>query len=306
MFVTRRNVAGRSVEAVRAEIDRLQAGRRAAGLPPLIVATDQEGGLVSRLSPPLPFHPSLAALANLESDARVRQARLQGETVGEELARLGVNLDFAPVIDLHAPGAGALVDVGSHIEQRAISADPRVVDEIAIAFTRGLESRGVEATLKHFPGLGRVATDTHLFSARLDVAEGELARADWAPFRAAISQTSAALMVAHVNLGARDPERPASQSRAVVDGLLRREWGFDGLIVTDDLVMGAVFRNNICAGVVDSLDAGVDLLLVAWDGRQYYSLMRCALNALGLGRVDTPLLTRSQQRLDRFTATLAR
>ena len=91
-----------------------------------------------------------------------------------------------------------------------------------------------------------------------------------------------------------------------MDGLLRREWGFDGLIVTDDLVMGAVFRNNICAGVVDSLDAGVDLLLVAWDGRQYYSLMRCALNALGLGRVDTPLLTRSQQRLDRFTATLAR
>lgn len=304
VFITKRNVAGRSVEDVRAEIDRLQAGRRAAGLPPLIVATDQEGGRVARLSPPLAAPPSLAALAGLAPEARVAQARRQGETAGADLARIGVNLDFAPVVDLQGLSAGSTLDFGSHVEQRAISSDPAVVSEIAIAFAEGLEARGVEATFKHFPGLGRVDTDTHLFQASLDADEGELARADWAPFRAGLSRTSAALMVAHVSLRARDADRPASQSRAVIDGLLRREWGFDGLIVTDDLAMGAVYRHDICDGVADSLNAGADLLLVGWDGRQYYLLMRCLLNANARGHVDATMLMRSSARLERFTGRL--
>jgi beta-N-acetylhexosaminidase len=296
IFVTRHNIS-RGAESLRAEIAHLQELRRKAGLPPLIVTTDQEGGLVSHLSPPLAARPPLAELATLAAPERKRKAQAQGEALGAELAALGVSLDFAPVVDLHSDIDGGRLDFNSFIQQRAISSDPTVVTEIATAFAHGLEAQGVQATLKHFPGLGRVPEDTHHFRAHLKVTPEELAGADWRPFRDSLAGSNSALMVGHVVVDALDPERPASQSKAVVDGLLRGKWRFDGLIVTDDLNMGAVFRHGLCSGVVASLNAGVDLLLISYDGRQYYPIMRCVLEADAQGAIDQAALERSAQRL---------
>ncbi|HUO55132.1 MAG TPA: glycoside hydrolase family 3 N-terminal domain-containing protein [Rhodoblastus sp.] len=289
VFITRHNISG-GAEALRAEIAHLQELRWQADLPPLIVATDQEGGLVSHLSPPLVAWPPLAELAGLPQSERESKAQAQGEAVGAELAALGVTLDFAPVVDLRS-------NLNNEIEQRAIASDPAVVAAIATAFAKGLEAKGVEATLKHFPGLGRIAEDTHHFRAHLKATPEDLAGSDWLPFRKSLAGTNSALMVGHVVVDALDPERPASQSKPVVDGLLREKWGFGGLIVTDDLNMGAVFHHDLCSGVVASLNAGVDLLLVSYDGRQYYPMMRCVLAADAKGAIDQPAMQRSARRL---------
>ena len=152
-LITRHNIVGSTVERLREEISALQARRRAAGLPPLIVAADQEGGIVSHLAPPLSKLPALSTLAGLAPDVRDRKAEEFGRIHGQELAALGVNQNLAPVLDLRPDLKRNRFDFNTLIGQRAISDDPATVADIARAYVRGLEASGVGATVKHFPGL---------------------------------------------------------------------------------------------------------------------------------------------------------
>jgi beta-N-acetylhexosaminidase len=297
IYITRHNVAGRTPDAIRSEISELQARRRAAGLSPLIVAADQEGGIVSHLAPPLTAQPSLATFADLPPDARKASAEKMGRAQGAELASLGVTVDFSPVVDLK-PAAGHKFDFNTLINQRAISDDPDKVAEVGLAYVQGLNASGVRATLKHFPGLGRVGTDTHHFSARLDVPVAELEATDWRPFREVLAASNALLMVGHVTLPAVDPDRPASHSKRVIDGMIRQKWDYQGVVITDDLVMGAVYT-HLCTAVVEGLNAGVDLLLVAYDGSQFYRAFDCAPDALKRHELDIAALHDSEARLMR-------
>jgi beta-N-acetylhexosaminidase len=297
VFLTTRNARGRTAPALRDEIARLQGLRRDAGLPPLIVATDQEGGMVSRLSPPLSRQPPLADVAALPAADRSAAAHDYGAAQGRELAGIGITVDFAPVVDLGSDLSPNPFDLHSRIPERAISTDPAIVAEVALAYSRGLQSTGVTPTLKHFPGLGRVRTDTHHFSATHDTPVAVLAASDWIPFRAVAAQGGSHIMVGHVALATLDPQRPASLSQRVVQGLLRDGWGFDGVVITDDLTMGAVYSRGICGAAVEALNAGVDLLLIAYDAEQYYRAMACVLAAYRQGRLDQTLLNRSAARL---------
>lgn len=299
IYVTGRNVTGRTAEALKADIAALQARRRTAGLPALIVATDQEGGIVSHLAPPLTRLPALASLAELAPDQRNAKAEEFGRIHGRELASLGINLNFAPVLDLRPEARRNRFDFNTLISQRAISDDPAKVSAIAGAYIHGLESAGVNATVKHFPGLGRVRADTHHFTANLDTPVSELEASDWRPFRDVLSTTSARLMVGHVALSALDPGRPASHSKAVIDGLIRKTWNYQGIVMTDDLVMGAIYQHDVCTAVVEALNAGADLLLVAYDGAQFYRLFACATSAAAQGRLDDSMLQESETRLTR-------
>lgn len=299
IYVTRHNVAGRTAAALKAEIAALQDRRRIAGLPPLIVAADQEGGIVSHLAPPLTALPSLASLAELAPDEQRAKAEEFGRIHGREMASLGVNLNFAPVLDLRPAARRNRFDFNTLISQRAISDDPAKVSMIAAAYIHGLEASGVGATVKHFPGLGRVRADTHHFSADLDTPIGELEATDWRPFREVLSTSDARLMVGHVAVGALDPGRPASHSKAVIDGLIRKTWNYQGIVVTDDLVMGAIYQHDFCTAVVEALNAGVDLLLVAYDGAQFYRIFACASNAANRDALDTGMLRDSEIRLKR-------
>lgn len=300
VYVTRRNLRGRNAEALRAEISSLQARRRAASLPPLIVAADQEGGIVSHLAPVLTELPALATLANLPTDLRERMAEEYGRIHGRELAALGVNLNFAPVLDLRPENKITRFDFNTLIGRRAISGDPARVAAVALPYIRGLETSGVGATVKHFPGLGRVRGDTHHFSADLETDIDELEASDWRPFRQALAGSRAALMVGHVRLTGVDPDRAASHSRKVIDGIVRRKWNFQGVVVTDDLVMGAIYQHDVCSAVAEALNAGVDLLLVAFDGAQFYRLFACAKAAAGKGKLDPAMLGQSEVRLKRL------
>jgi len=299
IYVTRHNIRGRTADALRAEIAALQDRRRAAGLPPLVVAADQEGGIVGHLSPPLTKLPALATLAGLAPDVQQAKAEEFGRIHGRELAGLGVNLNLAPVLDLKPPVRRNRLDFHTLIGQRAIATDPVIVGTIASAYVRGLEASGVGATLKHFPGLGRVRTDTHHFSASLDTPVEQLEASDWRPFREVLAHSNAQLMVGHVTLTAVDPDRAASHSRRVVEGIIRDKWHYQGIVMTDDLVMGAIYQHDVCKAVVEAMNAGVDLLLVAYNGAQFYRIFDCALEGSRQGRLDVDALRASEARLGR-------
>lgn len=300
IFVSRRNLVGRSAKDLREEIRRLQDLRRHAGLPPLRVAADQEGGIVSKLSPWLPNRPAPSALAGLAPDERRAAARALGRDQGRDLLSLGVTINFAPVLDLRNDRAPDPLDFNSLIARRAISGDPAVVEEVAAAYAAGLAEAGVRPTVKHFPGLGRVGGDTHHFRAAIGDTRETLEASDWRPFRHVLAgNPQALLMVGHVVLSAVDPERPASHSRRVIDGVIRGDWGYDGLIVTDDLVMTPIYQHGLCRAVGEALNAGVDLLLVAFDGTQFYRAMACAMDAARRGELDPAALAASRERLDR-------
>lgn len=288
VFITTRNIQGKSAEELRREIAELQALQAIQGLPPLYIATDQEGGAVSRLSPLVPPQPSLAAWLKTGSahDYAAKQARA--------LAELGVNLNFSPVVDLKHPELG---DFGpSLLAQRAIAADPAVVSAAAGEYCRSLEENGVRCTLKHFPGLGRVEVDTHWTEGQVSGSRSELEKSEWRPFREVTRDTPAFLMVGHARVTELDPDHPASISRALIQGLIRETWGHEGIVVTDDLAMGPIYGRSggVGAAAVQAINAGVDLLLVSYDGELYYEAMNELLRNPGL---DPEMLRRSAGRL---------
>jgi beta-N-acetylhexosaminidase len=283
VFVTKRNVAGMDAAAIAREIASLQAIRKTQGLQPLWIATDQEGGSVARMSPPLPRQTTLAkVIRDLSGAARQAVVRDYAVTQGRGLADLGINLNFAPVIDLDH-GVRNPADAYTRIGTRAISADPAVVAEVAGTYCDGLAAAGVLCTLKHFPGLGRVFEDTHQSEGVLTLSRAELEVSDWVPFRRLLGNGSgAAVMVGHVRLPALDSAQPVSTSAVAINGLLRDAWSYQGLVVTDDLCMGAIYagRDGIAKASVRALNAGVDLLLISWDGEQLYPVLAELLTAV--------------------------
>jgi beta-N-acetylhexosaminidase len=301
-FVSSRNVRGKSVVEVKDQIQRLQNQRKEQGLLPLWIATDQEGGVVSKLSPPLTRLPALAEIVKQHADAVQRQQAVRqfGLTQGRELASVGVNLNFAPVVDLNHEVKNPN-DRYTRISQRAISHDPAVVAQVAAWYCAALEESGVRCTLKHFPGLGRVFEDTHAKRGNLTTSLAELTNTDWVPFRALMGHTKAFTMLAHVQLTDVDSERPASISAPVIAGMLRGEWKYDGVLITDDFSMGAIYASS--AGMenssIEALNAGVDLILISYDPDQYYRVMYALLHADEQGRLSPELLQRSDRRLSR-------
>ena len=300
VFVTQRNAYGKTAEQLRGEIAEMQQLRRSSGMPDLIVATDQEGGVVSRLSPPLMRRPALSSLAaGSRGQAKLfADAEDYGRQQGMELADLGVTVNFSPVVDLKAEVPGNRLDLHSRISQRAISSSPEQTAMVALAYGRGLESRGVRPTLKHFPGLGGVRADTHHFSATLVTPVGELATRDWLPFRHAVAQSGALIMLGHVILPGIDPENPVSFSRAVVQDVIRGAWQHEGLLVTDDLTMAAAYNHGLCEATVKGLNAGVDLLLISYDDEKFYESMYCAVAAYKNSSLEEDQLRRSDRRLE--------
>jgi beta-N-acetylhexosaminidase len=298
IYLTRRNLRDRTLAEVAGEIRALQAVREQAGLPPLIVAADQEGGPVSHLSPLLEAMPPLASLASAGPE-RAKLSREYGRQQAEGLARLGVNLNFGPVVDLLPAGPNAQNDRLTCLASRAIGHDPEIVTEIAAGYIDGLASQGVGATLKHFPGLGRVQGETHLAAAKLNMPLAALAD-DWQPFQRLAGQQASAMMLAHVTLPELDAHHAASHSATVVGGLLRGRWGYQGLLITDDLNMGAVYDLGIGRVASEALAAGVDLILVSYDPDQYFRALQGAAAAWRDGKIDRQKLFSSQHRLANF------
>jgi beta-N-acetylhexosaminidase len=300
VFLTSHNVRERTIGEVREIVEALQATRARQNLPPLWIATDQEGGAVSRLSPPLARSGSLSGIVAKYADEKARSAEV-GRFAAEqarELSYVGVNLNFAPVVDINHHTINPK-DRLTRIYARAIAADPQVVMDVAGRYCATLWQGGIRCTLKHFPGLGRVFEDTHREDAQLNASIADLAASDWIPFRTLMQDGTAFTMLGHARLTAVDPDRPASFSRAVVGDLIRRQWQHEGVLITDDFCMGAVTdsRAGVGQAAVEALNAGVDLILVSYDPAQYYPVMHALLRAYRNGSLQQEALERSEIRL---------
>ena len=224
----------------------------ALAAPPLL-AIDQEGGRVSRLEPWIGPTPPARRLAGAGTAA----VRAFAGATGRSLRALGFNLDFAPVVDLSEPTAP------NGIGDRAFGVDPEQVALLAGAFLDGLQGEGVAGCLKHFPGLGDTVVDSHRELPTVGRDRQRLESQDLVPFRR-LAPRAAAVMVGHGVYPALAPgdERPACLSPAIVQGALRGELGFRGLVATDDLEMGAVSPfDEGGAAAVQAIEAGCDLLL---------------------------------------------
>lgn len=299
VFITARNVQNKTKDEIKQEIQTLQTIRQSQGSPPLWIATDQEGGMVSRLSPPLSLLPQLSSLIDSTEVERSKQEVINyGRTHGSELAEVGVNLNFAPVVDLNK-GLINPKDKFSQIYQRAISTDTTVVTKVASWYCQALAEYGVRCTLKHFPGLGRVEADTHLEDAELQTSVEELVREDWIPFRTLMADTKAFTMLSHAKLVAVDSEYPTSFSKSVVTGILRNDWNYNGILITDDFSMGAVYRSKsgLRNATVKAINAGVDFVLISYDKDLYYEGMNALLKADSRNELDQEALERSGRRL---------
>ena len=304
VFVTARNARGRTKSALAAEIARFRARAEAAGQKPFWITTDQEGGSVSRLSPPLPRQPSLGRLlaATTAPEARGPAVADFAARQAGALAEIGVNLNFAPVADLNLD-AKAARDRHTRVRHRALSSDPGLVAEAARIYCEALLSHSVACTLKHFPGLGRVIADTHLTSATLKTPQEVLATTDWVPFRQVIDATPAAVMIGHPHPASVDSEaRPASTSPAVIGGIVRKGFGFDGVVITDDLAMGAIKKRKggMARAAVEAIGAGADLVLVGLDGDHVYGVLYALLDAVRSGEISKEKLEISKKRLQRL------
>lgn len=269
---------GSSVEQIRAMVDTLQQCRRDAGLPRLWIATDQEGGPVEKLSPPVPKLPPLGKLveqADADHDEIIRTVARYAESQASVLAELGVNMNLAPVVDLRPSRKPDRFDLYSRIDRRAVSADPQVVSLVGETYVRVFAEHGITCVLKHFPGLGRIPEDTHFFPARCDVSARTLEGSDWIPFRSIAATTSAGMMLGHVRVTSLDPEYPASCSSAIAHDLLRQRWGVRNLLVTDDFSMAPIYHGpgGIRGAARRSLAAGVDLILVSYDAEAVYDIL---------------------------------
>ena len=223
VFITDKNVRYKSKEQIKKDIATLQEIRRTKGLPPLWVAADQEGGMVSRLSPPLTRLPSLGRIIDDDRDLEQQKDKIieYATTQAKELSEIGVNLNFSPVVDLNK-GIRNPRDRHSKIYRRAISDDKEVVAKVALWYCQTLEKYGVKCTIKHFPGLGRVSTDTHVAEANLGTSVEELTNDDWVPFREVMKNSQAFTMLGHAKLTAVDAENAASFSKKVVDDITRQ------------------------------------------------------------------------------------
>ncbi|MBM4358226.1 MAG: beta-N-acetylhexosaminidase [Deltaproteobacteria bacterium] len=224
---------------------------------PPFIAVDQEGGKVARLRAPvleLPPMRSLAAHGDPDLTARV------GEELGRQLAALGFNLNFAPVMDVDSNPENPIIG------DRSFGRDPRTVMRHGVAFVCGLQAAGVLACAKHFPGHGDTSVDSHLELPVVDADMARLAQIELPPFRAASGAGVASMMTAHVVYKGIDPTVPATFSRRICEDLLRREIGFEGVLFSDDLEMGAIAKHgSVEDAAIRAIEAGCDVLLVCSD-----------------------------------------
>jgi beta-N-acetylhexosaminidase len=271
----------------------LQSAARAAGHDlPLLVAVDQEGGRVARLREPWTVWPPLRALGRTGSEDI---ARRMGEALAAELRECGIRCDFAPVVDVDTNPDNPVIG------DRSFGDDAGLVGRLAVAMIRGLQEGGVAACAKHFPGHGDTAIDSHLDLPAVDHSRARLDDVELRPFREAIEAGVATIMTAHVLARELDDTLPATLSPALIDGLLRKEMKFDGVVVSDDLEMKAVAdRWSFDRSAALAARAGCDILPVCRTADAQVAAIEGVIRAAESGELAAKAMDDADRRIRRL------
>jgi beta-N-acetylhexosaminidase len=233
----------------------VQAYALLSGQPPLFIAIDQEGGTVARLPEPFTRFPGNSHIKTPS------HAKHFAKVTSRDLKSIGVNMNMAPVMDV------AATDIDSIMRDRAFGHDPAVVSELGGVVIDTFQTNGIMSVAKHFPGIGRTTLDSHrdrpIFDANID----NMRACDLIPFQAAIACQASGIMLSHILYSEIDPKWPASISSKIANDLLRRQMGYDGIVMTDDLDMGAIRKYYDIETVIDQiLLADIDITLICHKG----------------------------------------
>ena len=262
------------------------------GRIPLFITTDQEGGWVARLKTGATVLPGNMALGAAGSAELAEQA---GKITATELAAVGVNLNFAPVMDVNNNPHNPVID------RRSFGECPDLVSRLGSAYIKGLQRNGILATAKHFPGHGDTTVDSH---SDLPTVGGDVERIrtiELEPFRAAIEAKVSAIMTAHIVYPALDSHRPATLSYPILTGVLRGELGFGGLIITDDMEMKAIDkRYRTGEAAVMAIEAGADMVLTLWTYQNQVEVINALVSAVKSGRISEERIGQSVRRILKY------
>ena len=233
----------------------VQVYAKSCNQPPLFISIDQEGGQVARLKKPFTCFPGNPSIKN--NDDAVYFAKI----TGSELLGVGINMNMAPVIDVSPK------DMNSIMAGRTFSHDPEIVSKLGCIVIKEMQANGIMAVAKHFPGIGRTIIDSHIDLPFMDADIADIKCFDLVPFYAAFSQEVAGVMLSHILYRSLDPIWPASLSVEIAKKLLRDQMGFEGLVITDDLDMGAIKKHYEIHAIVEQiLKADIDITLICHKG----------------------------------------
>ena len=266
---------------------------------PFVFSVDQEGGRVARLRG-APFT-ALPPMRHIGQNGDAALAERAGRLLAYELRALGFDWDFAPVLDVDTNPKNPVIG------DRSFHREATVVSKMGIALARGLEAGGVASCAKHFPGHGDTEQDSHHVLPRLAHPIDRLRRVELPPFHAYAEAKLASVMTAHVIFDAVDPGVPATMSPLVLEGMLRAELGFGGVIVSDDLEMKAIADNySVPEAAVLGVLAGVDLFLVCHHDELQRAAIDAVVSAVKSGRIAQRRIEESNLRLHALSSRFAR
>jgi beta-N-acetylhexosaminidase len=256
---------------------------------PLLIGTDQEGGLVNRL---YVFHGYLPSAAQMAATGNPQTAYNQGTLAAKWMLQLGINADLAPVVDVHTVDPPVLVS-------RMFGRDPNTVASYAGAYLDGLQQNNVAGCLKHFPGLGAITSDPHAGLPTVNRSLANLENIDFAPYKLMIQKNHPAMIMStDVLMPAIDPTMPAELSQKAINDLLRNQLGYDGVVITDGLYMqGISERWSLSQASVLSIIAGNDLVEGPYSGSQVASVVVALKQAIQQGKLTMERINQSVERI---------
>ncbi len=267
----------------------LQFSCRPKGCPPIFISIDHEGGKVNRLVKPFTKFPGNDHLGELGS---AKIAFDFGAVLGRELKAVGININYAPVVDVNSNPDNPVIN------SRAFSNDPELCGKMGSAVCRGIQKMGVIAVAKHFPGHGDTKEDSHFALAKVDKTVEELEKLELIPFRRVIRSRVEAIMTAHIINPKLDPKYPATMSEATINGLLREELRFSKLVISDDLEMKAISDHyGPDEAAVMSIKAGCDLLIYRGDNGLPVNQIEAIAKAIESGEIPEETFNKALARI---------
>ncbi|MEW9677230.1 beta-N-acetylhexosaminidase [Lentibacillus sp. L22] len=256
---------------------------------PLFLGVDQEGGDVSRLPGELTPIPNNGQIGKRNDK---EYARSIGVTLGKQVQAFGFNMDFAPVMDVNSNPDNPVIG------DRSFGDNPEIVSSLGIQTMQGIQSEGIIPVIKHFPGHGDTSEDSHVQLPKVDKNIHQLQQTELPPFENAMEQGADAVMVAHILLPKLDADYPASMSKKVIQGVLRDQLHGDGVVMTDDMTMGAIMDNfAIGEAAVKAVQAGSDIVMVAHDEENVMQAVKALKDAVDNGDLSEKRINESVERI---------
>ncbi|MFP6637931.1 MAG: beta-N-acetylhexosaminidase [Nitrospinaceae bacterium] len=256
-------------------------------IPPLFISVDQEGGRVARLGEPFTQFPHMSCLGQADSNDLAYRF---GLGMGKELRAVGINMDYAPVLDVHSNPENPIIG------KRALDTDPEKVARLGTELIRGFYDAGVIPVGKHFPGHGDTSQDSHLTLPRVERTRESLEQCELIPFSHAIQQGLEVIMTAHVVYPAWDAHQPATFSPTIMNDVLRNSLQFDGLIMSDDLEMQAIDQKLESISTLGTR-AGIDLFLICHDLKKVSSFQNIMIQDIEAEKIPKSTIERSLARI---------